>query len=67
MLVLNASHANIPTPEGANEDGWVVQICYTDAEMAELLSVYDQSSATSPSVTYCRPTMREILNAVKSV
>jgi len=67
MLVTNAGHANIPTHDGANVDGWQIQICYTDAEMAELLANYDEASGTSPSVIYCRPTMREILDAVKVV
>lgn len=67
MLVTNASHANIPTPDGANVDGWQIQICYTDAEMAELLAGYDETSATSPSAVVCRPTLRAILNAVKAV
>jgi hypothetical protein len=67
MLVTNASHANIPTPDGAYTDGWQIQICYTDDEMTELLANYDEASGTSPTVGYCRPTMREILDAVKGV
>ena len=51
MLVLNASHANIPTPEGANEDGWQIQICYTAEGMAALLLNYDPVSGTSPADT----------------
>jgi hypothetical protein len=67
MLVLNASHANIPTPEGANEDGWQIQICYTDEEMETLLAGYEEASSTSPSALVCRPTLRAILNVVKGV
>jgi hypothetical protein len=66
MLVTNAVRADIPTPEGANMDGWQITICYTDEEMVTLLAGYDESSATSPSVALCRPTMRAILNEVKS-
>jgi hypothetical protein len=65
MLVTNAYQANIPTTEGAYTEGWQIYICYTDDEMAELLANYDEASGTSPSVTYCRPTVREILDAVK--
>ena len=45
--------------------GWTCTVTYTDDEMAELLANYDEASGTSPSVTYCRPTVREILDTVK--
>jgi len=44
--------------------GFTVTVTYTDDEMAELIANYDEASGTSPTVGYCRPTMREILNAV---
>jgi hypothetical protein len=67
MLVLNASHANIPTPDDAYVDGWQITICYTAEEMETLLAGYEEASATSPSAVVCRPTLRAILNAVKGV
>lgn len=67
MLVVDAKRGNIRISEDANDDGWQIVICYSDAEMAELLVNYDAASGTSPSVTYCRPTVREILDAVKLV
>jgi hypothetical protein len=45
--------------------GWTCIVTYTDDEMAELLSAYDPESGTSPTVAHCRPTVREILDAVK--
>lgn len=48
-------------------DGWQVIITYTDDEMSELLTNYDPESGTSPTVGYCRPTVREILDKVKEV
>jgi hypothetical protein len=35
--------------------------------MDDLLANYDAASATSPGVTYCRPVLRAILDAVKEV
>jgi hypothetical protein len=67
MLVTSSVHAEIPTPEGAYTDGWQITICYTAEEMEALLANYDEASGTSPSVGYCRPTMRDILDAVKGV
>jgi hypothetical protein len=45
--------------------GWTCTVTYTDEEMAELLANYDEASGTSPTVGYCRPTVREILDSVK--
>ena len=64
MLALNASQAEVPLPDGSYESGWIVSIAYTDAEMADLLSRYDPTSGTSPSVGDARPTTRTVLNAV---
>ena len=50
--------------DGQVVDGWQVIATYTNEEMAELSANYDEASGTSPSVTYCRPTMRAILDAV---
>jgi hypothetical protein len=47
--------------------GWTCILTYTEEEMEELLSNYDESSATSPLVGYCRPTMRVLLDKVKEV
>jgi hypothetical protein len=47
--------------------GWTVTVTYTDAEVDELLLNYEPSSGSSPLVAYCRPTVREILDAVKAV
>ena len=62
MLVINAAHANIPTPEGANEDGWQITICYTDTEMEELLLSYDLVSGTPSPDTHAQ--MNQLLLSI---
>jgi hypothetical protein len=64
MEVTEARQTDVFGPNGI-EAGWTVIVTYTDAEMADLLANYDPASGTSPSVTYCRPTVRTILDAVK--
>jgi len=51
----------------ANEcvSGWTCIVTYTEEEMAELLLAYDPESLSSPLVSYCRPTIRKILDEVK--
>ena len=64
MLALNASQAEVPLPDGSYDSGWIVSVAYTDAEMADLLSRYEPTSGTSPTVGDARPTTRMALNAV---
>ena len=66
MEVTYAQQTDVFGPNGI-EQGWTVTVTYTDAEMADLLANYDPASGTSPSVTYCRPTVRAMLDAVKGV
>jgi hypothetical protein len=67
MLVASvAKGAEVPNPDDSYSSGLVVTICYTDEEVEALLAGYDESSATSPAATVCRPTLRAILNAVKA-
>ena len=51
------------------EDGYepsvAISVTFTDAEWDALLLSYDESSATSPSVTVCRPIVRAMLAAAK--
>ena len=46
------------------ENGWSVQIVFTDVEVAQITAAYDPASSTSPSVTVCRPIVRAILDAI---
>lgn len=66
MEVIYAQQTDVFGPNGI-EQGWTVTVTYTDAEMADLLANYDAASGASPGVTYCRPTMRAMLDAVKEV
>jgi len=45
--------------------GWQYFITFTEDEMNAMLAGYDTASGTSPSVSICRPPVREMLNAVK--
>jgi len=45
----------------------IVVLRFSQTEMDDLLANYDAASATSPGVTYCRPVLRAILDAVKEV
>ena len=58
-----ARQSDVFGPDGV-EQGWTVILTYTDAEMADLLSRYEPTSGTSPSVGDARPTTRMALNAV---
>ena len=62
-----ARKSDVWSDSGECVSGWTCIVTYTDAEMAELLANYDPTSGTSPSVAYCRTTVREILDAVKGV
>jgi len=64
MEVPECKQGDVWGPDGI-EPGWIITVTYTDAEMAELLANYDPASGASPSVTYCRPTVRAMLDAVK--
>jgi len=66
MEVPECKQGDVWGPDGI-EPGWIITVTYTDAEMADLLANYDAASGASPGVTYCRPTMRAMLNAVKEV
>ena len=66
MLITEARPTDVWGDNGI-EAGWTVTVTYTDAEMADLLANYDPSTGASPGVTYCRPTVRAVLDAVKEV
>jgi hypothetical protein len=50
-----------------NSTPTIVVLRFSQTEMDDLLANYDAVSATSPSVTYCRPIVRAILDRVKEV
>lgn len=58
-----ARQSDVFGPDGV-ELGWTVTLTYTDAEMVDLLSRYEPTSGTSPTVGDARPTTRTVLNAV---
>ena len=51
-------------PDGVT-DGYTIEISWTEEEMATLQGSYDPASSTSPSVSICRPIVRQILDALK--
>ena len=66
-MKVESRKSDVWSDSGECVSGWTCTVTYTDAEMAALLANYDPASGTSPTVGYCRPTMREILDAVKGV
>ena len=63
MLVNQVFYNSVPGPEGPVY-GWIITVTFTDDEMQAILAQYDPASATSPSVTVCRPIVRPMLDAV---
>lgn len=62
-----AQEAIIEDDSGAYVDGYIVTTFYTATEMADLQANYDPAVGTSPTVGYCRPTTRSILDAVRAI
>jgi len=46
------------------EEGWAIQVVFSEDEVALITSAYDPASSTSPSTAVCRPIVRAILNAI---
>ena len=63
MEVPECKQGDVWGPNGV-EPGWSLMVTFTDAEMSDLLANYDPASGTSPSVTYCRPIVRAMLDAL---
>ena len=63
MIVNQLRHDSVQGPDSLTE-GWIITVTFTDDEMQAILAQYDPASATSPSVTVCRPIVRPMLDAV---
>jgi hypothetical protein len=66
MRIVSTREAGVFDEHDVYADGEEVILTFTDAEILDLLAVYDPSSSTSPSVSYCRPIVREILDSILS-
>jgi hypothetical protein len=64
MQVSSVLIGDLPVGPETYGPGYAVTICYSEAEMADLLASYDPASGTSPTVGPSRATLRAILNAV---
>jgi len=64
MKIISAREAGVFDEQDVYQDGEEITLTFTDAELLELLAVYDPASSTSPSVSYCRPIVKEILDAI---
>lgn len=64
MKVISVREAGVFDEHDVYQDGEEIILTFTDAEILDLLAVYDPASSTSPSVSYCRPIVREILDAI---
>ena len=45
-------------------EGYEIFLSFTKEEMDDLLAAYDPTSGTSPSVSYCRPIVKAILDKI---
>jgi len=64
MRVISTRRAGVFDDQGVYSEGWEQHIAFTDAEMEVLQAAYDPASGTSPSVSFTRPLVRELLDAV---
>ena len=64
MQVSSVLRGDLPVGSDIYGAGYAVTICYSEAEMADLLANYDPASGTSPAVGPSRATLRSILNSV---
>ena len=55
------------TAVGESVDTLVFQLVIDKVTLADILTRFDPTSGTSPSVGDCRPTMRTVLNAAAAV
>ena len=66
MKIISARESGVFDDADEWCEGWEVFVSFTKEEIDELLAAYDPSSSTSPSVSYCRPIVREILDSILS-
>ena len=64
MKVISIYEAGVFDHEDIYHEGKEITLTFTEQEIADLLAVYDPASSTSPSVSYCRPIVKEILDAI---
>jgi len=64
MKIISTREAGVFDEQDVYQDGEEIILTFTDAEILDLLAVYDPASSTSPSVSYCRPIVKEILDAI---
>jgi hypothetical protein len=64
MKVISSRDAGVFDEQDAYHEGKEITVTFTEEEIADLLAVYDPSSSTSPSVSYCRPIVKEILDSI---
>jgi hypothetical protein len=66
MKIISARESGVFNEADEWCEGWEVSVTFTEQEISDLLAVYDPSSSTSPSVSYCRPIVKEILDSILS-
>lgn len=64
MKVISVREAGVFDEQDIYQDGEEIILTFTDAELLQLLAAYDPASSTSPSVSYCRPIVKELLDAI---
>lgn len=64
MKIISARESGVFDNDDQWCEGWEIFVSFTKEEIQELLAAYDALSSTSPSVSYCRPTVRAILDKI---
>jgi hypothetical protein len=64
MKVISIYEAGVFDEQDVYHEGKEITLTFTDGEIADLLAVYDPASSTSPSVSYCRPIVKGLLDAI---
>jgi len=64
MKIISIYDAGVFDDQDVYHEGKEITVTFTEQEISDLLAVYDPASSTSPSVSYCRPIVKEILDAI---
>lgn len=66
MRVDTCHRGEFQCTDSVYESGWGVTLCLTDSEVAEILSLYDPASSSSPDEKSSQEVFRLILDSILS-
>lgn len=64
MIIVSAIRTGVFNEQDEFSEGYTITATLTESEVQELLANYDSNSGTSPSVSFCRPLARAILDSL---